>query len=108
MNVKSSVLLMALSLALGTAIASCAENTRKENELNHRKAFEAEVLRKHNEKDKFILISTNSAGCTKYRYNDSIVWKCPKELGLNSVESTYCRNHKKYTCKTHQEPVIGE
>lgn len=63
-------------------------------------------MKNEREKDKFILIEKNSLGCGKYKYNDSIVWKCPKELGLSSIESRYCTGGKHNTCRTEQEPVL--
>ena len=64
------------------------------------------TLKNEREKDKFILIEKNSLGCGKYKYNDSIVWKCPKELGISSIESRYCTGGKHNTCRTEQEPVL--
>ena len=35
-------------------------------------------------KDKLILIGSNSLGCNKYRYNSDVFWRCPPELSINN------------------------
>ncbi len=33
-----------------------------------------------------IQIETNELGCKKYNYYNSSYWKCPEDLGINSIE----------------------
>lgn len=33
-------------------------------------------------------IRTNSLGCSQYVFKGDVFWKCPKELGISSIEET--------------------
>ena len=46
-------------------------------------------------------VETNSIGCERWKYNNDYYWKCPKELGLSSIENRVGK-------KTKLEPVVSE
>lgn len=59
------------------------------------------------EKDKIIFMEKNSIGCSKYKLNGDIFWRCPKNIEASSIESRYCSGsgiHR--NCRTEQEPVL--
>lgn len=51
------------------------------------------------------VLEVNSIGCTKYLFKGDRYWVCPKDLNINSIESSHACG--KSTC-TDQEPVISE
>lgn len=58
-------------------------------------------------KDKYVVLETNSLGCTRYRYNDDIVWVCPEDKKFTQIEHTRCQLYgKTQICNSVQEPVV--
>lgn len=63
-------------------------------------------------KDKLILIGSNSLGCNKYRYNLDVFWRCPPELSINKLsinnfEEQRCQSSGRVqSCTTEVLPVI--
>lgn len=51
------------------------------------------------------VLEVNSIGCTKYLFKGDRYWVCPKDLNINSIETSHACG--KSTC-TDQEPVISE
>lgn len=53
--------------------------------------------------NRHMFIEKNSLGCSRFKYNESYYWKCPKDIDVDQIEHRY----GKYDRKVSYEPVIN-
>ncbi len=66
-------------------------------------AYGAEKMNteKNNEvyKNGEVFLYKNEVGCSKFKYYESIYYRCPKEMNINNFEEDYSYSCGKSTCK---------